>query len=68
MLGAADIESWDDDLRAVLMADLGRTDRCLPSVRAVRSPRLRRLIDHFHAGRVLTTGELEDLRAAMVPA
>lgn len=65
MLGAADIESWDEDVRAAALTSLrtagwARADRGdAPTVR------LRRLLRRFRAGETLATRELSELSRAL---
>ena len=64
MLGAADIDSWDDDIRAEALAELRQAgwDR----VGEAPTRRLARLLSRFRAGQMLSTGELSELRRALV--
>lgn len=64
MLGAADIEGWDEDVRGEAIAALCHAGWD----RRGEAPtyRLRRLLDHFRAGRSLSTGELAELRRSLV--
>ncbi len=64
MLGAADIEGWDDDVRDDAIARLRRAGWDLRG--EAPTFRLRRLLAHFRAGRSLSTGELAELRRSLV--
>ena len=66
MLGAADIEAWDDDIRAEVEADLRRAGWHLEVTGEARTTRMRRLLGHFRVGRRLTVGELTELRDALI--
>jgi hypothetical protein len=65
MLGAADIESWDDDVRTVVLGDLLRAGWDRAGRGNAPTVRLRRLLARFRAGERLTTRELEDLRDSL---
>lgn len=68
MLGAADIEAWDDDIRSDAIGDLARAGwEHDPRVEAL-SFRLRRLLGRHRAGERLSTRELSDLRTALLGA
>ena len=65
MLGAADIESWDDDVRTDALGDLRRAGWDRAGRGDAPTIRLRRLLARFRVGLPLTTRELEDLRDAL---
>ncbi len=65
MLGAADLESWDDDVRTGVLDDLRRAGWDRASRGEAPTARLRRLLARFRAGEPLTTRELSDLRNSL---
>lgn len=65
MLGAADIDSWDDDVRTDVLGDLLRAGWDRAARGDAPTFRLRRLLARFRVGERLTTRELEDLRNAL---
>ena len=66
MIGVADIDSWDDDIRTGALDDLhrGGWDR---GGRDAPTGWSRRLLARFRDGECLTTRELADLRSVLVP-
>lgn len=65
MLGAADIESWDDDIRSDVLGDLLRAGWDRASRGDAATSRARRLLARFRTGEALTTRELSDLRNSL---
>lgn len=67
MLGPADLDAWDDDVRIALVAELCRGGWDRPGREA---PTLRgaRLLTRFREGQTLSTGELNELRNALFRA
>ena len=65
MLGAADIDSWDDDIRSEAVCALRRAGWDRRGTADVPTFRLRHLLDRFRSGEWLTTRELSDLHNAL---
>ena len=68
MLGAADIDSWDDDIRTEALRALrhGGWDR--GGFAEAPTFRLRNLLARFRDGEALSTRELSDLSSALLGA
>jgi len=66
MLGAADIDSWDDDIRSDALAALIRAGWDRAATGEAPTFRLRRLLARFRTGECLTTRELSELRGSLV--
>ncbi|MDK9695089.1 MAG: hypothetical protein OEL76_01710 [Siculibacillus sp.] len=66
MLGAADIESWDDDIRTDALEELARAGWDRAGAVDALSFRQRRLLARWRDGERLSTRELADLRAALL--
>ncbi len=68
MLGAADIDSWDDDIRTDALGALRRAGWDHGGRGEAPTVRLRLLLARFRGGETLTTRELSDLRNALLGA
>ena len=68
MLGAADIDSWDDDIRSDALGALQRGGWDRGTAAQAPTTRLGRLLARFRGGETLTTRELSDLRTALLGA
>lgn len=66
MLGAIDIESWDDDVRTDVLGDLRGAGWDRAARGDAPTSRARRLLARFRTGETLTTRELSDLRNTLV--
>ena len=65
MLSAADIEAWDEDIRAEAIAALRLAGWDRPGAKPAGTMRLGRLLDRFRGGHGLTTRELAELRVGL---
>lgn len=65
MLGAADIDAWDEDVRDDAHDELRRAG--FDRVGDAPTRRLRRLLARWRTGEPLSTRELAELRNALVP-
>ena len=68
MLGAADIEAWDDDVRTAVLRDLYRAGWDRVGRGDAPTLRLRRLLARFRTGERLTTRELSELSSSLPDA
>ena len=66
MLGAVDIDSWDDDVRTDVLGDLLRAGWDRAARGDAPTTRARRLLARFRTGETLTTRELSDLCSSLV--